>query len=214
MIKPIYEHNQLSSMRKPFAFTVSLLLVALLFVVVIAGTAAAKDLYTIPLNESIQLTPNLKANLIQLTISDTTYGSVYVDDQSKYVYPILVYTYQNVGTAPETGHLHVKFIDDQGQVYEDTDPGTFSAIAPGKTTASDFLEVAIPKDRKITQFVVIMGFNEQSFPISYGNAATPTPTQAPAGTASGTPGGFCLGSLVLPLTIVGLACAGFRLAKK
>ncbi len=201
-------------MRKPFAFLMAFLLVAPLFMAVAAGTAAAKDLYTIPINQSVQVSPNIKANLIELEISDVTRGGSYAENPDAVIYPILWYTFQNVGSVPESGHLHVKLIDDQGEVYEGTDPGTMEPVQPGKTTAPRPIEINIPKDRKITQLVVIMGFNEQSFPISYGGSTTPTPTQAPSGSASGTPGGFCLGSLILPLTIVGLAWAGVRLAKK
>ncbi len=93
-----------------------------------------KTLVTIPLNESIQVSPNLKANLIQVTISDMTYGGSFAEDQSKVIFPILVYNYQNVGSVPESGHLHIKFMDDQGQVYEGRDEGTMQPVQPGTTT--------------------------------------------------------------------------------
>jgi hypothetical protein len=201
-------------MRKPIAFIIAFLLVAPIIVAIAVGQASAKDIVTIPLNESVQISPNLKANLIQITISDTTYGGSFAEDQSKVIFPILVYNYQNVGSVPETGHLHVKFVDDQGEVYDATDPGTMDPIQPGKTGANRPLEINIPKDRKVTSLVVVQGFNQQTIPLVYPGSASPTSTPAPSGTASGTPGGLCLGSLILPLTIVGMAWAGMRLSRK
>ncbi len=130
------------------------------------------------------------------------------------IYPILLYTYQNVGCVPETGHLHVRFIDDQGEVYDATDAGTLEPVQPGKTTASRPLEINIPKDRKVTSLIIIQGFNQQTIPLVYPGTASPTSTPAPSGSASVTPGSLCLGSLILPLTVVGMAWAGMRLSRK
>jgi hypothetical protein len=202
-------------MRKPIAFIFAFLLVAPIIVAIVAGQASAKDLVTILLNESIQISPNLKANLIQVTLSDTGYGASYAEDPSKVVFVDLVYTYQNVGSVPESGHLHVKFLDDQGQVYEKRDPGTMAAVKPGTTTAPDMLEINMPKDRRVTELIILQGFNQQTIHLNYPGSATPTSTPVPSGVpASKGPGGLCPGALLLPLTLVGAAWAGVRLARR
>lgn len=201
-------------MRKPIAFIIAFLLVAPIIVAVAVGPASAKDIATIPLNESIQISPNLKANLQQVEISDMTIGGSYAPDPMAVIYPILWYTYQNVGSVPEHGHLHVKLVDDQGEVYEATDPGTMEPVQPGKTTAPRPLEINIPKDRKVTALIIIQGFNQQTIPLVYPGTATPTSPPASSGTPTRGPGGICQGALLLPLTVVGLAWAGMRLSRK
>jgi len=187
--------------------------VAPIIVAIAASPASAKEIVTIPLNESVQISPNLKANLIQVTIHDITQGGSYAEDPGKVIYPILWYAYQNVGSVPESGHLHVKFIDDQGQVYEKRDEGTLEPIQPGKTGAPRPIEINIPKDRKVTELVIVMGFNQQTIHLEYPGSASPTSTPAPSGSPVASPGGLCLGSLMLPLTIVGIAWAGIRLSR-
>ncbi len=163
-------------MRKPIAFIIAFLLVAPVIVAIVAGQASAKDLVTIPLNESIQVSPNLKANLIQVTISDTTYGGSFAEDQSKVIFPILVYIYQNVGRSLSPGHLHIKFMDDQGQVYEGRDEGTMQPVQPGTTTDRRTIEINIPKDRRVTDLVIVMGFSQQTIHLDYPGSATTTST--------------------------------------
>lgn len=202
-------------MRKPIAFIIAFLLVAPIIVAVAASPASAKEIVTIPLNESVQISPNLKANFIQLTIHDITQGGSYAEDPGQVIYPVLWYAYQNVGSVPESGHLYVKFIDDRGQVYEKRDEGTLEPIQPGKTGAPRPIEINIPKDRKLTEMIIVMGFNQQIIRLEYPGTATPTATPAPSGSSPvASPGGMCLGSLILPLTLVGIAWAGFRLTKK
>lgn len=202
-------------MQKPIAFIIAFLLVAPIIVAIAASPATAKEIVTITLNESIQISPNLKANLIQVTIHDITQGGSYADDPGNVIYPVLWYTYQNVGSVPESGHLHVKFIDDQGEMYEKRDEGTLQPIQPGKTSAPRPIEVNIPKDRRVTELIIVQGFNQQTIHLEYPGSPTPMSTPAtPSASPTGGPGGLCAGALLLPLTIVGMAWAGIRLSRK
>ena len=202
-------------MRKPFALIVAFLLVAL-FATLAAGTASAKDLVTIPLDKRVEVTPGMYAHLIQVTISDTTYGASYAEDPSKVIFPILVYQYENHGTVAQSGHLKVRFVDDQGNTYNGDDAGTMALVRPGNTSSTRLIEVNIPKDRKVTELVVVMGFDEQTFKLDYPSATTaPTATPGATETPSSSPkGNVCISMLVLPLTIVGAVWIGRRVSKK
>jgi hypothetical protein len=203
------------TMRKPFALIVAFLLVALPCLALAAGTASAKDIVTIPLDKRIEVTPGIFAHLIQVTISDTTYGASFAEDQSKVIFPILVYAYENRGTVAQSGHLHVRFVDDQGQSYDGSDAGTMDPVKPGNSSSTRILEVNIPKDRRVTELHVLLGFDEQTFKLYYPDMPTPTATPAPTGTPSASPkGNICLGSVMLPLTLVGAAWMGPRAIKR
>jgi hypothetical protein len=204
-----------STMRKPLAFLVAFLLVALLFVAMAAGTASAKDLVTIPLDKRIEVSPGMFAHLIQVTISDTTYGASYAPDPSKVIFPVLVYTYENRGTVAQNGHLHVRFVDDQGNSYEGSDAGTMDPVRPGNSSSTRLIEVNIPKDRRVTELHVVMGFEDQTILLNYPDMPTPTATPVPAGSASASPkGNFCISTVLLPLLIVGALWIGKRAVKK
>ncbi|HEY3272800.1 MAG TPA: hypothetical protein VGJ92_03500 [Methanocella sp.] len=204
-----------STMRKPLAFLVASLLIALLFVAMAAGTASAKDIVTIPLDRHIEVTPGMFAYLIQVTISDTTYGASYAQDPSKVIFPVLVYTYENKGAVAQNGHLHVKFVDDQGNSYDGSDAGTMDPVRPGNTSSTRIIEVNIPKDRKVTELHIVMGFDEQTIMLNYPSTPTPAATQGATGTASASPkGNFCISTVLLPLILVGATWLGKRAIKK
>jgi hypothetical protein len=203
------------TMRKPFTLIVAFLLVVPLFLAMAAGPVSAKDLVTIPLDKRIEVTPGMFAHLIQVTISDSTYGGSFAEDQSKVIFPILVYTYENHGTVSQSGHLHVKFVDDQGTSYDGTDAGTMDLVKPGNTSSTRIIEINIPKDRRITELHVIMGFEEQTIKLDYPGLPTPTVTPAATATASATPkGNFCISTVLLPLTLVGATWLGRRAIKR
>jgi len=202
-------------MRKPLAFLVAFLLVALLFVAMAAGTASAKDIVNIPLDKRIEVTPGMFAYLIQVTISDTTYGASYAEDPNKVIFPVLVYTYENRGTVAQNGHLHIRFVDDQGKSYDGSDAGTMDPVKPGNTSSTRLIEVNIPKDRKVTELHILMGFEEQTILLNYPDMPTPTATPGPAGTASASPkGNFCISMVLLPLMLVGVTWLGRRVIKR
>lgn len=203
-------------MRKPFTLIVAFLLVALLFVAMSAGCASAKDIVTIPLDKRFEVTPGIVVHLIQLTISDTTYGASFAQDESKVVYPVLVYNYENHGTIPMNGHLHARFVDDQGTIYDGIDAGEIGLIPPGGTSSTWIIEINIPKERKITEITFVRGLEEEpTYIINY--PATPTPTPVPTATpvASTAPkGNFCISTVLLPLLLVGATWLGRRAIKR
>jgi hypothetical protein len=203
-----------STMRKPLAFLMAFLLIALLFAAMAAGTASAKDIVTIPLDKRIEITPGMFAYLIQVTISDTTYGASYAENPDEVIFPVLVYTYENRGTVAQNGHLHIRFVDDQGKTYEGSDAGTMDPVKPGNSSSTRLIEVNIPKDRKVTELHVVMGFEDETILLDYPDIPTPTATPAPVGSGSASPkGNVCISALLLPLTLVGATWLGRRAIK-
>ena len=200
-------------MRKPFAFLAAALLLAPLVAAIFASPASATDLYRIPLNRQIPIAADMDVNLEQVTISDTTYGGSYAPDMSAVWFAELIYEYDNHGPAPETGHLHVTFIDDQGQSHEVRDEGTFYQVPPNGTSGYRFLEINFPKGRKLVQLNVILGFDTVTIPLNYPGTSTPTPTSG--ATPAGSPaGGICAGAVLLPLALVGSVWIGRWLTRK
>lgn len=202
-------------MRKPLALIVAFLLVTPLCLALAAGTASAKDIVTIPLDKRVEVTPGMYAHLIQVTISDTTYGASYAEDPGKVIFPVLVYNYENRGTVAQNGHLHVRFVDDHGESYDGSDAGTMDPVRPGNTSSMRLIEVNIPKDRKVTEVHVLLGFDEQTFKLYYPDTPTPTATPGPTGTPSASPkGNICLSAVLLPLVLVGAVWIGRRTIKR
>lgn len=195
---------------------VTLLAAALLLAVSVAPAMAAD--ITIPVGKTQHMTDNLDVRFIQVTIAPVSHAQTYTEHPEERIFPILVYRYVNVGTKGEIGHLTIKFTDDQGTEYKTTDPGTMVPINPGTESEDRYLEVDIPKDRKIVKFTVVKGFDEFDYPLTYpGPTATPvqqatvTPTGQP--TPSPTPQKLCLGSMILPLLAVGAVFVGRRYVK-
>lgn len=201
------------------SFTTALVFVSLAMAL-FAGPALAADIVTIPLDKRLPLTstPNMNVRLIQVTISDTTYGGVFAPDPAAVLFPVLVYEFENHGSTSQTGHLYVIFTDDKGDTYEARDPGMLDPVKPGNKSSPRILEIAIPKDRKLTKLTVVQGFEQTDYELAYPSSSSPQPTSGPTGGASptggATPGQPCLGSLALPLLLVGGAWIGGRLLKK
>lgn len=194
-------------MRRPFALIVAFLLIALLFTTLAAGTAAASIIAEIPLDKRVEISPGMYVHLMHISISDTTFGGSYGEDPSNLVFPILVYEYENHGTVARHGHLHVRFLDDQGQSYEAIDAGTFHSIQPGKKSIHS-IEINIPKDRRLTSLTLVMGTEEQTFTLDYPDM--PTPTATPGAFPASPKGNICISAALLPLAIIGAAWIGTR----
>lgn len=206
-----------STMQKPFAFSLAILAIASLFAMLAIGPALAKDIATIPLDKRLQLTSssNMDVHLLQVTISDMPYGGAYAEHPEDMLWPVLVYTYENHGSVPQEGHLHVIFTDNKGDTYEKTDPGMLNPVQPGNVSSSRLIEIALPKDRTLTKMTVIQGFEQTDYDLAYppgSPSASPAASSSPSG--SSAPGKFCLGSLVLPLMLVCAAWAGKQIVKK
>ncbi|HMK45636.1 MAG TPA: hypothetical protein VK436_03320 [Methanocella sp.] len=204
----------------------TMLFIATILIVSITPMVVAEDI-TIPLGVTDRLSNNIVGHLTQVIISTEPRTSDYnfVGDPKNYLWPTLVYYYENVGNQTEKGRIELKFIDDHGDEYPVSDPGTMAGVKPGGKSEDRLIAVAIPKDRKVVKLVVILGSEEISHDLNYpSTAATPaasvsasaqaiSPSPSGQQTSSSTPSsGLCAGSWVLPLLIGGtiIASAGVR----
>jgi hypothetical protein len=161
--------------KLPFAVVIILLTIIPAIFAYTAIADTQKEL-TIPINQRFQLNNNLTVNIIQVTISNQTYGSAYSANPENMVWPVLLFQYTNNGDYPAAGRLHVKFVDNRSVVYDKVDMGNVEPIYPGKTYAPAFVEVAMPRDRILEKVIIVDGQNETMIPITYPDSyLSPTP---------------------------------------
>jgi len=207
-------------MRKLLLSGPAALALVLLLAALSAWPAQATDIESVTLDKRVPVSDTMDAYLAQLTISDTTYGGAYAPDPQNSLFAVLVYNYENHGSTPQTGHLNIAFLDDNGTWYPAVDPGTLSPVGPGQTSYRSTLEIAFPKDRKLVGYKFVKGFQETDFSLPYympSGSPTATPTSQPSastgGSATPTPA-LPAGAAVLMLIIAGTALAGRRLIRR
>lgn len=192
-------------------------LCALALALVVAVPAATAEDITIPVGKTQQISGNITAHLVQVSVlgAPITSDNNDVTNISDYIWPTLDYYYENTGPRSENGHLTVKFMDDKGDEYKVSDAGTLMTVDPGTRSENRYMGVHVPKDRKIVRLTIVQGFDETPIDLVYPSAtavksATPTAQAAgnqPGGT--GTPAGkLCLGSWALPLLLGGVVVLG------
>lgn len=153
------------------------MLILMALAAVIIAPAMAADV-TIPINQDYKSDNGNNSFIIHLiAVNITTYTmgnefTIYGSDNT--IWPKLLFSYKNVGSSSSYGHLQIKFHDDQGNTYSSTDDKML-LLQPGQTSEMRFLEVPVQKDRKITGFEIIEGFNSAYYPIEYNTAATTVP---------------------------------------
>lgn len=99
----------------------------------------------------------------------------------------LVYTYENTGDNQIRAFIKVIFVDRYGNQYQnDKDDYTGEYVLPHTITDPKYVEVAVPRDAEITQFILTQGFYETTFDIPQ-NVVTSTPVTATTPSATGNP---------------------------
>ncbi len=176
-------------MRKLLVATGGLLLLGALLVAATAGVGYGQrqvDEYAIPLDTDVYLTGNMTVHIIQLTMSNITYGGAYSPDPEHSVWPVITFQYENRGMSQLRGRLHLQIVDNSstvppGYTYDKVDYTIPQPITPGQKSQPVTLEFAIPKGRLVTKLVIIdddIGHRiAAEIPIVY-------PSAAPAATAT------------------------------
>lgn len=157
-----------STMQKTLAF-IAVALLAIIIVVGPVNSATAPDEFVIPLDRYVNLSSDLTIHTLYVTISKVTYGGAYSPDPVNMTWPILTFQYENYGTQQVAGRLHAQFVDDAGSIYDKPDIYMGGPIYPGKKSPPVTLEIAMPKDRKLTGLIVIDEWTNKQvlIPIEY-----------------------------------------------
>ena len=172
-------------MPKTLVLAGALLLLGAFFIVATAGaTASQPDEFIIPLGKSVTFSNNLTVDLIQVTMSNITYGGAYSPDPANTIWPVLVFQYENHGKAQVACRFHVRIVDNTSKVpagwtYDKTDETVYTSLLPGQNTSTVTLEFAMPKGRILTNLSIIDdGLHQEiaNIPIVY---PTPTPLPTP-----------------------------------
>lgn len=196
--------------------TLALLAVVLLAFILASGPvtgATERDEFTIPLDRYVNLSTNLTIHILQVTISDLTYGGAYSPDPENMTWPIIMFQYENYGTQQVAGRLHVQFVDNAGSVYDKSDVYNGGPIYPGKKSTPQMLEIAMPKDRTLTQLVVIDEWTKDQtvIPVVYpASMSSPSSTSEPLVLTGDT----LRNLLIIPLILVVVGLVGWYIAKK
>ncbi len=182
-------------------YMVMLILLALAALMITPAMAAD---VTIPVNKDYTSDTHMVIHLIAVNITSYTMGNEFTQyGKDNTIWPKLLFSYTNKGSSADTGHLYIKFHDDQGNTYSKTDV-TMNMILPGQTSEMRFLEVPVQKDRKIKGFEIVEGFNSTYYPIEYQAASTTTPGQGiPIISNLPITQNCCCASLLLPLLAIG-----------
>lgn len=200
-------------MKRSLSLPVSLLLAALLLASLTSSASAEGDV-TIPLDRYVNLSNGLTVQLIQITISNVTYGGANALDPNS-VFPILIIKYHNFGNYRAPGRLHVQFRDNASTVYDKKDYTIIEPIFPNSVHAPVMIEVAMPKSRKLTNLTVIdddIHKTIEDIPIVY---PTPTPTPGPASVPPEEIQGDDLRNLlIIPILLGIVGLVGWYIAKK
>lgn len=193
-------------------------LFAALFIMFIADASASNET-TFPLEQRVQLSNNLTVHIIQVTVSNVTYGGAYSSDPEHSVWPIVVFQYENNGNVPLPSRLHVRFVDNESKSYDQVSE-SMELVLPGKTYAPAMIEVAIPQNRFLTELVIVDDSIDQktvtreiSIPIP--NATpTPEPTASTPGISDISIGDNVFTIALIPIILAGIGLAGWLMARK
>ncbi len=169
--------------------------------------ALAADV-TIPLNRDYKY-GDMVVHITKAEITDKYRGNTYSADPDNSIWPKVWFYYENKGTTPVDGNLYVAFMDDKGNLYQDSRKNkpifdsTMGPIDPGTRSDERFLEAAAPKGTKITKIILYnyLGQEDNVIDISSGSTATaPSSTSTPGPSGKGP----CAIALALPVLAAGI----------
>jgi len=189
------------------------LFVAAMALALLVAPATAEDV-TVPIGQDYRY-GDMVVHIIKAEITGQYRGNTYSADPENSVWPKVWFTYENKGTAAANGNLYVGFMDDKGNVYQDSRKNkplfdsTMNPIAPGSTSDERFVEAAAPKGTNIVKVILYdyEGREDRVIDIGTGEAtAAASPSTAGGRGTAGT--GICAIALILPAAATGIFVAG------
>lgn len=202
-------------MQKPLAL-LAVVLLAFILTTGLATGAVERDEFTIPLDRYVNLSTNLTIHILQVTISNVTYGGAYSSDPDNSVWPVLMFQYENYGIQQVAGRMHMRFIDNASSTYDKSDVYMGGPIYPGKKSPPQTMEIAMPKGRVLTGLMVIDEWTNKQvlIPVEYTSATSAASSSSP------TPVPEILivddnlrNLLIIPIILVIVGLVGWYIAK-
>lgn len=163
-----------------------LIIAGIVFLALVVQTAGANQ--NIPLPQTGEYAYQDKQrpviiHLIQINTTENPLNNVNPPEDSqnlKWVH--LFYSYENTGDSQIRAFIKVIFVDSNGNQYQNSyDDYTGEYVLPHTNTDPKYVEVAVPRNAEITQFIIRQGFYETVYTIP---KVTATPSHA---AASATP---------------------------
>ena len=178
--------------------TAPILIAGFVFLALVAPAATADQNIPLPQTEEFLYQDKQRPiiiHLIQVNTTDKPLMNIYPPENSQNLKWVrLVYSYENTGDSQIRAYIKVIFVDRNGNQYQNTNEEyTGEYVLPHTITDPKFVEVAVPKNAEITQFILRQGFYETVYEIPE-VSTTPAPSLAvtpPASTpkpAGGHPG--------------------------
>ncbi|CAJ35180.1 hypothetical protein [Methanocella arvoryzae] len=171
--------------------TTSILIAVFVFLALTAPAATADQNIPLPQTEEFLYKDKQRPVIIHLLVINTTdkpLSNVFPPENSQNLKWVrLFYSYENTGDSQVKAFIKVIFVDSNGNQYQnDNDEYTGESVLPHTITDPMFIEVPVPKNAEITQFIIRQGFYETVYQIPR-VTATPTPSLQITPTAAGTP---------------------------
>lgn len=170
--------------------TAPILLAGFVFLALVAPAATADQNIYLPLSDNNPYQDKARPIKIHLSLINTTEKplmNIYPPENSQNLKWVrLVYSYENTGDSQIRAFIKVIFVDSNGNQYQNSNEDyTGENVLPHTITDPKFVEVAVPKNAEITQFIIRQGFYETVYEIPK-VSPTPAPTLAVTSIA-GTP---------------------------
>lgn len=165
-----------------------IILAGTIFLALVAQAAVADQNIQLPQTEEFLYHDKQRPviiHLIQINTTDKPLNNIFPPEDSqnlKWVH--LVYSYENTGDSQIRAFIKVLFVDRNGNQYQnDMEDYTGEFVLPHTITDPKIIEVAVPRNAVITQFIIKQGFYETIYTIP---KATPSPTPVDRVTAEAT----------------------------
>ncbi|HMK47051.1 MAG TPA: hypothetical protein VK436_10540 [Methanocella sp.] len=170
-----------------FGHAAVMLIAGITFFALVVAVASAEQNIPLPQTDQNPYHDKVRPILIHLIMINTTSHPLNninpPENAADLKWMHLFYQYENVGNTQIRGYIKVIFVDSHGNRYQNTNEDyTGEYVLPHTMTNQLYVEIPMPKNADITQFIIQQGFDETVYIIP-----SVTPTPSPVATYKITP---------------------------